>query len=61
MKIKFLKSPTGVFNLGYFPGDVCDMDDERAKLLVEGKFAEVESPVKDEPEVEKVKRGRKSK
>lgn len=68
MKIRFLKSPTGVFNLAYFPGDEVDIDSEKAKLLVDGEFAEVITPdvepeqepqEKEEPATPK--RGRKSK
>jgi hypothetical protein len=66
MKVRFIESPTGVFGLGYFVGDEVNIEEKKARLLVEGGFAEAITPMgKDEPEqpkvepVEKKKPGRK--
>jgi hypothetical protein len=45
MLIRFIESPTGVFGLGYFVGNEVDMEEKRAKLLVDGGFAEVVTPI----------------
>lgn len=39
MKIKFTKSPTAVFKLAYFEGDVVDMPDKQAEMLIEAGYA----------------------
>jgi hypothetical protein len=49
-KIKFLKSPTGTFNLAYRPGDVAELPLSRCEVLVESGFAEFAEPeIKAEP------------
>jgi len=40
LKIKFLLSPTGSFNLGYSIGDEAEFDELIAKELVESHYAE---------------------
>ena len=40
IKIKFLLSPTGKFNLGYAIGDVCEMELKKAEELIEANYAE---------------------
>ena len=39
MKIQFIKSPTGQYNLAYSIGDVVDIKKELAEELIENKFA----------------------
>ncbi len=39
MKIKFLKNPAK-YNLAYFAGDVCEMEDKQAAELIANKYAE---------------------
>ncbi len=39
-KVKFLKSPTGAYKLGYNAGDKASLTSEQADELVENKFAE---------------------
>jgi hypothetical protein len=50
MKIRFIESPSGVFGLGYFVGDEVDMEEKKAKLLVDSGFAEVVTSTDDIPE-----------
>jgi hypothetical protein len=38
-KIIFLKSPTGVFNLGYSEGDACTIDKKQAEILIDAGYA----------------------
>lgn len=45
IKIRFTKSPTGVFNLAYFPGDIVEMPANQAEVLIESEFAEEYIPV----------------
>lgn len=40
IKIKFLKSPTGAYKLGYNKDDVASFPENQATELVENKFAE---------------------
>lgn len=40
MKVKILKPCAGVFHLAYFGGEVADLDQNTAKLLIEAGFAE---------------------
>ena len=45
-RIKFTKSPTGRFNLAYFDGDVVDMPQAMAEILIEAEYAvEVHSKI----------------
>jgi len=39
IKIKFLLSPTGRFNLGYNVGETAEMDEKQAIELIEAKYA----------------------
>ena len=43
--IKFTKSPTGEFSLGYFPGEMASLEDALATQLMEDGFA---APVEEE-------------
>jgi hypothetical protein len=44
-KIRFIKSPTGVYNLAYCVGEVAEMKELQAKELIDAGFAElVEEP-----------------
>lgn len=63
MKVKFIESPTGVLGLAYFVGDEIEVNDEKAKLLVDGGFAEPCTPSEevDEPEVDELVRTEKPK
>lgn len=38
-KIEFLKSPTGVFNLGYSAGDQCSIEAKQAEILIDSGYA----------------------
>jgi hypothetical protein len=40
VKIKFLLSPTGKFNLAYNEGEVAEFEEKQAAELVEAKYAE---------------------
>ena len=51
MEIKFIKSPTGAFNLAYFPGETADMPDHQAQELIESGYAEQVHPVLPHQEV----------
>lgn len=42
-KIKFLKSPTGQYHLAYSVGDVVELNNELAAILVGDGFAELVS------------------
>lgn len=44
-KIKFIKSPTPVFNLAYFDGDIVEMPVNQADLLIEFEVAVEVTPV----------------
>ena len=44
-KIRFIKSPTPVFNLAYFDGDIVDMPANQAEVLIDSGFAEEYFPV----------------
>jgi hypothetical protein len=44
-KIKFTKSPTGLFRLAYFPGDVVEMNTNQADVIIEAGYAEEYNPV----------------
>ena len=47
MKIKFIKSPTGKYKLGYSVGSVGDVEDALAKKCIEDGYAvEVKVPTK---------------
>lgn len=39
MKIKFTQNPTGKYNLSYSSGEVANIPDEQAKLLVQEGYA----------------------
>lgn len=39
-RIKFLKNPIAL-SLSYLPGDVCELDCEKAELLIQMGFAEI--------------------
>lgn len=40
MKVKFVKSPTGKYSLGYSAGHIADINDkEQAKEMIESGFA----------------------
>ena len=41
LKIKFLLSPTGKFNLGYNIGDVAEFETKTAQELVDACYAEI--------------------
>ena len=38
-KVKFLKSPTGAFRLGYGIGEIAEIEEKQAETLIEGGFA----------------------
>ena len=44
-KIRFTKSPTPVFNLAYFEGDIVEMPANQADALIEADFAVEYFPV----------------
>lgn len=45
--IKFIKSPTAIFKLAYFPGDEVSLTKEREKELIDKGYAvEVKKQVK---------------
>ena len=47
MKIKFIKSPTGRYKLGYSVGSVGEVDNVIAKKCIEDGYAvEVKAPIK---------------
>lgn len=47
MKVKFLKSPTAIYKLAYFPGDVADIKDkEKCLKMIEAGVAEEVKAVK---------------
>lgn len=52
MKIKFTQNPTGKYKLAYSEGDVCDMPDGQAALLINEGYA---TPIIDEPAAEEKK------
>lgn len=39
IKIKFLLSPTGRFNLGYNVGEIAEMDEKQATELIDAEYA----------------------
>ena len=39
-RVKFLKNPIAL-SLSYLPGDVCELDAEKAELLIQMGFAEI--------------------
>jgi hypothetical protein len=41
IKIKFLLSPTGRFNLGFSIGDVAEFEPNTAKELIDAAYAEL--------------------
>lgn len=41
IKVKFLLSPTGVFNLGYNPGEEASLPELQATELIEAGYAEL--------------------
>jgi len=47
-KIQFTKSPTPVFNLAYFAGDIVEMPANQADTLIEAEFAVEFFPVVSE-------------
>ena len=45
MLVEFIDNPTGRFNLAYNTGDVVEIEDKQASLLIEAQLAvEVEAP-----------------
>lgn len=40
IKVKFLLSPTGKFDLGYHIGEIGEFEEKQAAELVEAKYAE---------------------
>jgi len=40
VKVRFIASPTGQFNLGYHTGDVAPFDAKQAKILIDSGVAE---------------------
>lgn len=47
MRIRFLKSPTGAYKLGYDAGDVIDYPEAQCLEMIETGFAEaVDQPIK---------------
>lgn len=45
MLVEFIDNPTGRFNLAYNAGDVVEIEDKQASLLIEAQLAvEVEAP-----------------
>ena len=40
-KVKFLLSPTGIYQLAYFVGDIAALPADLADELVENKYAEL--------------------
>jgi len=49
MKITFLKSPTGVYNLAYFEGDTVEMPVGQARELMDAGIARPFNKVEDDP------------
>lgn len=45
VKIIFIKSPTPVFNLAYFDGDILEMNANQAEVLIEAGVAKLYEPV----------------
>lgn len=56
MKIKFIKPPAK-YGLGYFVGDVCDIDDKQGQELIEAGYAEKETSKETETKVPSEKKG----
>jgi hypothetical protein len=55
MNIKFIKAPAA-YNLAYFEGDECEMDEKRAGELIEKGFAvKIEKPAAEKPKKETAK------
>lgn len=52
LKVRFLISPTGLYNLGYHVGDVAEIEIELATKMIEAKHAELatEEAAKEETE-----------
>lgn len=47
-KVRFTKSPTGAFNLGYHVGDVAELEPKQAAELIEAGYAvEEDAPADD--------------
>lgn len=47
MRIKFLKSPTGLFKLAYSKDNEADVNDDLAKkIIAKGYAIEIDEPVK---------------
>jgi hypothetical protein len=40
MLVKILLGTAGAFRMAYFTGDIAEIPDEQAKLLIEAKYAE---------------------
>lgn len=63
MKVKFIKSPVGLFGLGYSIGDEAEINDTLAATLVEQKYAvevkEIEMATIPQMETPETKKKRK--
>jgi hypothetical protein len=40
MRVKILKDPCGLYNMSYYPGEVIDLPDGKAKEMIETGHAE---------------------
>lgn len=41
VKVKFIKSPTGMFKLAYIPGEIATFEKKQADELIEMGYAEI--------------------
>ncbi len=50
IKVKFLQSPTGLYGLGYSPGDTAQVDEDLGEAMIENEYAvKVDEPKKSPP------------
>lgn len=52
MKVRFIKSPVGEFNLAYASGTEAEMPDGTAQMLIDAGYAEQLGKIEVEPKVE---------
>ena len=54
MKVRFVKSPTAEYALGYFVGDIADLEEKQACTLIEAGIAVLTSKIETatEPQAE---------
>lgn len=60
IKVKFIKSPTGVYKLAYCPGEIAEFPALQAKELLDGGFVEFLSAPTTNEEVKEIKPIRKT-